>query len=138
MTTVRLVRVEENFKYGTFGIWIVDSEVMAVTLEPADLENASNVSSIPAQQYMCERYSSEKYPNTFQVMNVPERSKVLIHAGNVKEHTKGCILLAEKWGKICHKGVEKRAALNSGNTFDSFLKLMDGIKMFQLTIIECY
>ena len=68
MKIVELIRLEENFDYGTFGALRINKEVFCVTLEPADLLNKQNVSSIPAQQYLCERYSSTKYPNTFQIM----------------------------------------------------------------------
>lgn len=136
--TVRLIRVEENYKYGTFGNWIVNSRLFCVTLEPADLENRKNVSSIPAQQYICERYSSEKYPDTYQIMNVPDRSKVLIHPGNTIHHTEGCVLLAEHAGKLNIGGATERGILNSGRTFRAFMALMNGVDKFHLTIIECY
>ena len=138
MVTLRLIRLEENFKFGTFGVWVVNSRMMCVTLEPADLENRKNVSSIPAQQYICERYSSEKYPNTFQIMNVPDRTKVLIHPGNTKYHTEGCILLAQHVGLLNVGGATSRGVLNSGKTFRAFMALMNGVDRFHLTIKECY
>jgi len=136
--SIKLLRVEENFDYGTFGNWIINTRVFCVTLEPPDIENSRNISSIPAQQYECKRYSSPKYPDTFQVMNVPGRDKVLIHAGNLKKHTEGCILLAEKWGKLEVATQEERAILNSGKTFDKFIKMMYGVNKFNLTIVEHY
>ena len=135
---IRLLRAEENFDYGTFGLWIVQTRVFSVTLEPADLLNQPFVSSIPAQQYICERYSSPNYPNTFQIMNVPGRDKCLIHPGNIKKHIEGCIILAQHVGKLNVKGQEHRAVLNSGKTFDMFMKLMYGVKKFHLTIVEHY
>ena len=138
LPTIKLIRLEENFKFGTFGVWVICNQVFCVTLEPADLENQQNVSSIPAQQYTCEEYSSPKYPNTYQVMDVPGRSKVLIHAGNVKKHTQGCIILAQHYGKINTEVGEARAALNSGKTLDKFIQLMYGVPRFKLTVAECY
>lgn len=138
MVNARLIRLEENYKFGTFGVWIIDSRVFCVTLEPADLLNASNVSNIPAQQYMCERYKSTRYPNTFQIMNVPGRTSVLIHSGNVKEHTEGCVLLAQHYGKLNSGGAIERGILNSGKTFNAFMSLMNGIDSFHLTVIEHY
>jgi len=134
--TVRLLRVEENFKFGTFGVFIVNSKMMCTTLEPADLENRKNVSSIPAQQYICERYSSEKYPDTFQIMNVPGRTRVLIHPGNTITHTNGCILLAQHVGLLNVGGAVSRGILNSGKTFRAFMALMSGADRFHLTIKE--
>lgn len=132
---VELIRIEENEIYGTFGVLRINKEAFCVTLEPADHENASNISSIPSQQYICSRVNSPKYGNTFEVLNVPGRSHVLFHAGNTKDHTKGCILLAQYYDKL--KG--DRAVLNSGRTFEIFNeRIMNGIATFHLTIKEEY
>ena len=134
--TVRLLRVEENYKFGTFGVLLVNSKLFCLTLELADLENTRSISSIPAQQYMCARYSSERYPDTFQVMNVPNRTKILIHPGNVKAHSNGCILLAQHAGLLNIGGEIERGVLNSGKTFRAFMTLMNGVEKFSLTIKE--
>lgn len=132
---VELVRIEENEIYGTFGVLRINKEAFCVTLEPADHENTANISSIPSQQYICSRVTSPKYGNTFEVLNVPGRSHVLFHAGNVVDHTQGCILLAQYYDKL--RG--NRAVLNSGRTFEAFNKrIMNGISTFHLTIKEEY
>lgn len=130
---VELVRLEES-DAGTFGILKINKEVFCVTLEPKDEENKQDISSIPAQQYICTRYSSAKYPDTFEVSGVPNRSFVLFHSGNTIVDTQGCILLAQHWGKL--RG--ERAVLNSGNTFNRFLAVMKKFDMFHLTIREVY
>ena len=131
---VELIRLEENEKYGTFGILRIQKQVFCVTLEPADLLNAPNRSSIPAQQYFCKRHISQRFGETFQVLNVPGRTNVLFHAGNVIGDTAGCILLAEHFGKL--RG--DRAVLNSGKTFRSFMERMKDHNSFHLTIYEMY
>jgi len=132
---VELIRLEEDFKYGTFGVLKIQKEVFCVTLEPADLLNKKGISSIPAQQYTCERYSSQKYPNTFQIMNVPDRDLILFHAGNEITHTEGCVILAQYYGKLKSVG---RAVLNSGSTFNEFMERMIDFDQFHLTIKEVY
>lgn len=132
MKIVELIRLEENYEHGTFGIIKIDKQVFCCTLEPRDEENASNISSIPAQQYLCNRIQSPKYGITFTVLNVPGRSCILFHAGNIDDHTKGCILLGRNWGKLGND----RAILNSGDTFKSFMKDMG--REFHLTISEVY
>lgn len=134
MKIVELIRLEENFDYGTFGVLKINKEVFCVTLEPADLLNKQNVSSIPAQQYLCMRYSSAKYPDTFQIMNVPGRDKCLFHAGNRIKDTEGCVLTAQYFGKL----YGDRAVLNSGNTFKDFMNIMRGVNKFHYTIREIY
>jgi len=131
---VELIRLEEDFIYGTFGVWKVNKEVFCVTLEPPDIENARNISSIPAQQYMCRRKVSPKYGETFEICDVPFRTNVLVHPGNEVEDTRGCVLLAQHWGKL--KG--DRAVINSGNTFWRFMQKMTLHNRFHLTIREVY
>lgn len=134
---VELVRLEEDEDYGTFGVLKVQKLVFCVTLEPPDRENLVGRSSIPVQQYICRRYSSEKYPNTFQVMDVPGRTYVLFHAGNVVGNTAGCILLGQYYGKLRAEET-RRGILNSGNTMKEFLRLMINHDEFHLTVKEMF
>lgn len=135
MKTVELIRLEENFEFGSFGVLKIDKEVFCVTLEPADLENLRHRSSIPAQQYVCERIESPRFGSTFEIKNVPGRDHILFHAGNVKGHTAGCVLLAQHFGKLGRS----RAVLNSGNTFREFNDIrMKNIGRFHLTVHEVY
>jgi len=134
MHTVRLIRLEENFIHGTFGVLIIDGVVFCCTLEPPDQLNQTSISSIPAQQYICERYKSTNHPNTFQVMNVPGRTKILFHAGNFLRNTEGCILLGQYFGKLKNS----RGTMNSGKTFERFMEIMEDVDKFHFTIKECY
>ena len=131
---VELLRVEENFRYGTFGFLRIDKQVFCVTLEPPDILNEQYISSIPAQQYECHKHQSPKFGTTFEVSNVPGRTKVLFHRGNYARDTHGCILLAQHFGKI----KENRVVLNTGATFKNFMALMSNTNVFHLTIKEVY
>jgi len=131
---LEIVRLEENFEFGTFGVLKINKELFCFTLEPRDEENASSISSIPAQQYWCQRYSSRKFPDTWQIMNVPARNNVLFHSGNVASQTQGCILLAQHLGKL----QDNRAILNSGATFQSFMNTTAESAELHLTITENY
>ncbi len=130
MKIVELIRLEES-ESGTFGVLRINKQVFCCTLEPADRENQVSVSSIPAQQYICRPVESPTHGGTFEVTNVPGRTHVLFHAGNVAANTEGCILLGEHFGKL--KG--ERAILNSGWTFKEFLREV-GREPFHLTIYE--
>lgn len=129
-----IIRLEENFEFGTFGVLRVDKHVFCVTLELPDLLNKRSQSSIPAQQYLCRRVNSPKFGDTFEVTNVPGRSHILFHAGNVISDTEGCIILAEHFGKL---GLN-RGVLNSGKTFRVFMKMLLGIDTFHLTVHQFY
>ena len=132
MNIVELIRLEEGAE-GTFGVLKINKEVFCVTLEPPDVENASNVSNIPAQQYICGITNSPKYGNVYEIKDVPGRSHVLIHGGNTVDHTHGCLVVAQYFGKL--KG--NRAVLNSGNTLKEFMNIMNN-NSFHLTIKEEY
>lgn len=134
MPVVELIRLEEDVFSGTFGVLKVNKQVFCVTLEPPDLENRRNLSSIPAQQYLCRRCQSPAFGETFAVKQVPGRDGVLFHPGNLKKHSKGCILLGGRFGNLRHN----RAILNSGATFKAFMDRMHGVGVFHLTVMEQY
>lgn len=128
---VNLVRLEET-EQGTLGVLLMEGKAFCCTLEPPDKDNEANVSSIPKGSYMCGRRMSHRYGETFEVLDVPERSHILFHAGNVVDHTKGCILLGQYFGKL--KG--NRAVLNSGTTFKNFMAALKEVHVFRLVIEE--
>ena len=89
----------------------VRSEVIRGTLAIADktfhiLErpwknNLRNESCIPAGEYrvvFLPQSSSGKYQNIYQIESVPDRSDILIHVGNVVEHSRGCLLIGLQRG----------------------------------------
>lgn len=131
---LEIIRLEETEEYGTFGVLRIQKEAFCVTLEPADRLNQVNVSSIPAQQYLIERHQSPKFGETFRVKDVPGRSEILFHAGNVRGNTQGCILLGQSFGKL----KDYRAVLNSGATFQAFMEALAGHDVAHLTIKEIY
>lgn len=131
---IELIRLEENYDHGTFGVLKINKMVFCVTLEPRDELNAPFISSIPAQQYMCTRVDSNRYGLTWKIDNVPGRTFILFHPGNVDEHTEGCILLAQHFGKL--RG--DRAVLNSGVTFKNFMNVTSDRVKLHLTVREVY
>jgi len=122
---VDLIRIEDGPE-GTFGVLRVDRKAFCVTLEPPDKKNQKRISCIPEGVYLCSRYMSPKYGMTFEITDIPNRDFVLFHAGNVVRHTKGCVILAQYFGKL----MGDRAVLNSGNTFKRFMKCMGKRKHF--------
>lgn len=131
---IDLLRIEENYGHGTFGVWVINTQVFCLTLEPRDEENKLNISSIPAQQYVCKRYKRKKHPNTFQIMDVPGRTYVLIHILNFDDQTEACVGLGTEYGWIG----DRKCILNSKRAFDAFMKVMEGVDKFILTIREVY
>jgi hypothetical protein len=131
--SIELIRLETRRRYGTFGVLRINKQVFCATLEPASLDNARGL-AIPAGQYDCHRVDAPTWGDTFQVLGVPGRTGILFHSGNTADDTRGCILLAQHYGKLCGA----RAVLNSGKTFKTFMGLMRDVGLFTLTIKEVF
>lgn len=96
MIQVTLTRVGE-FQDATYGVLSVDGRPMFVTLEDAWRNNDKMVSCIPKGTYKLRRHQSPKFGECFMVMDVPNRTHILIHAGNTHKDTHGCILLGQNF-----------------------------------------
>jgi len=71
------------------------------TLERPWLDNKVNESCIIPGKYKCtflKRSNSGRYRNVYYLNNIPGRSGILIHNGNLVAHSKGCIILGSKTG----------------------------------------
>ena len=75
------------------------------TLELPYLDNQKEISCIPADTYICKKRTSKKYGNHFYILNVHNRSWILIHFGNFKKDTCGCILVGDKHTDINSDGL---------------------------------
>jgi hypothetical protein len=114
---------------------------ISLTLERPWANNQKGVSCIPAGKYSALRcraspdynYSnSPKFGDTFQVMNVPGRSNILFHKGNLFSDSHGCILIGEQFEPI--NGVPGIAASAQG--FNEFLRILAKVDRFDLEIRE--
>ena len=74
--------------------------VLMNTLELPWKDNQRSISCIPPDIYTVAPYTSEKYPDTFQILNVPNRTHILIHVGNKVSHTEGCVLVGKYFGML--------------------------------------
>jgi len=61
------------------------------TIERPWLCNKPWESCIPDGEYRMRPYSSAKYPNVWEVCDVPGRTHILIHAANYSHQLAGCI-----------------------------------------------
>ncbi len=129
---VEIIRLEDNSLYGTFGALRIDEKVFCVTLELPYRDNEKYISCIPTGEYKCKKITTEKHGTTFIVIGVPNRTAILFHKGNTVDDVNGCIILAQYWGKL----LGDRAVLNSGNTFNAFMREMHLVDEFDLKIIK--
>lgn len=134
LAVMRLVRVLNDHKYGTFGVLKINESWMCVTLEPPDKLNKANISCIPTGQYYCEKIVSPKFGNTWTVTGVTDRGNILFHPGNRVPDTQGCIITAESFNKL----MGELAVLNSGKTFKAFLDVLAEFDRAHLTVSEAF
>lgn len=92
------------------------------TLELPWLNNQRNISCIPNGTYTVVKRMSEKYGTHFQILNVPDRSMILIHCGNYYSHTQGCILVGSNYQDINKD--DMRDVIESKNTLIKLYALM--------------
>lgn len=91
---------------GTFTVFEDGKEIGRMySLERAWLKNKRNVSCIPEGQYEVEPNNTKAHPDTYRVLEVPNRSGILIHIGNIPDHSEGCILLGLKQLDIDGDGI---------------------------------
>lgn len=83
----------ERFAYGpdaTLGRLVLDGSLF-YTVERPWVGNEPFVSCIPEGIYQVEPYSSPKYPDVWEITDVPERTHILIHVANYSRDVQGCI-----------------------------------------------
>ena len=107
-----------------------DSYLKLATLEPAWADNSIGESCIPEGIYTCERYSSAKYPNTWEVTDVSGgRTRILLHAGNYPINTSGCVLVGMEHSSTTY------AINSSAMAMGKLMELTDRLDDFDLHIM---
>ena len=129
---LRLVRFSET-QDGTYGVLEYNGIPFCLTLEPNDRGNGKN-SCIPEGRYTCRRHSGTKYKNTWGITNVPDRTAILFHIGNIEDDSLGCILLGSTLASV--KG--KLGVVYSSNTFSRFMHISERVSELSLTITGCF
>ncbi len=120
----------------TLGILFVVDELNrgiynCFALELPDFGNKNNVSNIPVGTYKVVKRTSVKYGNHFHILDVPNRSFILIHSGNYFTQTEGCVLVGKELSDINKDGLQD--VTNSANTLQSLNRLLPD--KFELEIL---
>lgn len=116
---------------GTFGMMLDGLTAFCLTLERTWVNNEIGESCIPDGDYICKRVNSPKFGNTFEVTQVPYRSHILFHKGNLEGDSQGCIILGEQFEPLNGKN----AVLASGKAFNEFIERTKDINEFKLSIL---
>lgn len=133
MIALTLTRIEQN-DLATFGrIEDTDHQQWCVTLERPWLDNAHDVSCVPAGTYTAHRYASPKRGyDVFMLSGVPNRGDIELHIGNTVADSEGCILLGTMYGVVNGQ----HGITGSGDAFRAFMRRLQGVDAFTLTIVD--
>lgn len=94
------------------------------TLELPYKDNQSKISCIPKGVYFCQKVGATKnipYEH-ISVMEVPNRSGICIHTGNLYTQILGCVLVGCGYGDINKDG--QKDILNSKLTYTKLMKIL--------------
>lgn len=111
-------------------VW--QNQPLCLTLEEPWNENRRRISCIPSGIYKCRKRVSQKFGHHWHVLNVPERTLILIHQGNSLKDTEGCILVGSSL--ITMDG--KPAIGNSRRTMNMLREVLPN--EFLLHVINCF
>ena len=132
MMRARLTRVDST-EQGTIGELQVGF-FRCFTMEPPWRDNETNRSSIPFGCYPVVWAKSPRYGWCYSVLRVPGRFGILIHPGNIVQHTLGCILPGSRVGRLPGPDAMQVAVLVSRTTTRRLGDILDH-KPFELEII---
>ena len=100
MEEITLRRIATQGKQIT-GEIIRAGQVVAKTIELEWKNNARRISCIPVGTYTVVKRTTNRYGNHFHLINVPNRSMILIHSGNYYSDSLGCIIVGD-----AHKDID--------------------------------
>ncbi len=104
---IRRLRTNQD---GTFGNFCIDDDMVCVTAELPWDDNLPNKSCVPTGTFTFEAFSSPVHGATWKATNIPGRSNIEIHTGNIPlKESLGCIIVGENFGELDGKP----AVLNS-------------------------
>lgn len=97
---IHLTRICASDK-GTFGALSDDNGLpICLTCELPWGDNEPDKSCIPAGQYQVMPFQSPTKGQVWELVGVPGRAAILIHAGNDENDSEGCILVGNQFGVI--------------------------------------
>lgn len=127
---VELLRTYEENQ--TIGSLLIDGVEFCKTLELKWADNANSKSCIPEGTYkVVKRLAHPKRSyNHFHVLDVPNRSWILIHTGNYSRQILGCILVGSE-----HTDIDKDGLVDVKNSTVTLAKLYEKMpESFQIII----
>ena len=124
--------------FGTFGEISLPTGQQLYTVERPWLGNQPRKSCIPAGVYtlrkrvspIVQRTSGGKYQQGWEVCDVPQRSMIMIHAGNTMDDLEGCIAPGQHLGFVSNKW----AVTASRNAMDDLMSALEIQREWEIDI----
>lgn len=131
---IEIARRAQTYK-GTFGYMrVFDGDELIFecwTCEKEWADNQPYKSCIPAGEYtICRSYFHRGDYPAFEVMNVPGRSRILIHIANTPSQLAGCIAPGTRLGVLGNEW----AVLSSRRAYGAFMEALEGVNQADLSI----
>jgi hypothetical protein len=121
---------------GTFGKIDVENTLFC-TAELPSRGNKQDQSSIPAGVYKVSPQKSQKFGDCYRLNDVPNRTGILIHAGNYagdiskgyRSDVKGCIIIGDSFETLHNQQI----VANSRESFERFKSII-GRRSFMMAV----
>ena len=108
-----------------------------VTGERIWIDNRRNISCIPVGSYHARKRYSKKYGNHIELLDVPDRSLILIHAMNFPPtQSQGCIGIGTELRDINNDGILD--VYNSKYALKELMKIIGDDNDIIVNISSCY
>lgn len=141
MKTIIIKRIAQN-NDGVFGVMIdftaVGEVPFAVTVEPEDKDNQSNISCIPSGQYTAYLRKAKDSRRTYDIWeleDVPNRGNIQIHKGVSEDSSLGCIIVGESFNPYKQKTV---GVMGSTQGYTELIARTEGHEKILVVIQEKY
>lgn len=127
---IHLHRFAKHPRWGTVGELLIPGNLL-YTLEDPWRHNQPERSCIPAGDYAIRRDHTGLH-KIYQVLDVPGRSHIELHAGSTHKHTSGCILLGRGYElrvsgwKLLETGLAVSTFLDAMGDRDDTLRITEG------------
>jgi hypothetical protein len=128
----RVILEIERFAYtpqGTFGR-LKANGFECFTIEEVWKNNQKSVSCIPCNVYTIKRGQFPKHGEAFEILNVPNRSAILIHPANTTLDIEGCVGPGESLGYVNNQW----AVTGSRLAYEKFMIRMQGVQEAKIRI----
>jgi len=107
------------------------------TLELPWKNNQNDVSCIPKGTYKVSKRNSLKYGQHLHILDVPNRTFILIHSGNYYKQIQGCVLVGDSLTDLNKDGYKD--VTNSKKTLEKLLSILPNSNLtleikYELTI----